>query len=249
MFLKTLLLLCFACSLCADEVDDWTESYDALLKTHVQKGEVFGVRSALVNYLDLRADPAFKKLIKDLGFLPPFEHLPPPKQLAMWINAYNCFILKIIVDHPGLHSINDLNTLFSTIWKKKVGFVGKKKYSPDDIEHAIIRKKFQEPRVHFALATASLSCPDLATYAYRAENLDAQLDRQMQLFLSNPTKGLQIRNQQIILSPVLQWHSSDFKPAPLTWLQDHKAISATQSHYSLLYFDYNWALNAQPGKN
>jgi hypothetical protein len=249
MFHKILLFLCLSCFLFADEVDEWTKSYNALLKTHVQAGEAEGIKTTLVNYPALRSDSTFKKLFKDLANLPPLDPLNPSKQLAMWINAYNFFILKIVVDHPEVKSINDLNTLFSTIWKKKVGFVGKKKYSVDDIEHSIIRKKFQEPRVHFALSTASLSSPDLAMDAYQGEHLDTQLDQRMKVFLGDSTKGLRIHNEQITLSPILKWHSSDFKPNPQTWLQEHKILSSTQAHYPIFYFDYNWSLNAQASKN
>ncbi len=202
-----------------------------------------------MNYRGLRGEASFKKLLKDLANLPCFEELPCDQQLAMWINAYNCLILKIIVDHPGLHAITDLNSLFSTVWKKKTGLVAKKKYSPDDIEHGVIRKKFHDTRIHFALASASLSSPDLAPYAYRGEHLQDQLNQRMQNFLRNPTKGLEILNQQITLSPILRWYSSDFKPDPLIWLDNHHLISAHAFRYPLLYFDYNWTLNAQPGQN
>ena len=52
--------------------------------------------------------------------------------------------------------------------------------SLDNIEHGTLRKKYNDPRIHFALVCASISCPRLRNEAYMADKLDAQLDDQGQ---------------------------------------------------------------------
>ena len=46
--------------------------------------------------------------------------------------------------------------------------MGGRKYTLNDIEHEILRKRFKEPRIHFAINCASKSCPDLAAQVAEA---------------------------------------------------------------------------------
>ena len=66
--------------------------------------------------------------------------------------------------------------------------IGNDKFSLNDIEHKTLRKKFTEPRMHFALNCASMSCPKLRNEAYEADKLDKQLDDQARAFLSDKSK-------------------------------------------------------------
>ena len=66
--------------------------------------------------------------------------------------------------------------------------VGGRQYSLDHIEHKILRK-MGEPRMHFAIVCASVSCPDMRPEAYNALDLEAQLDDQVRQFLKNQKKG------------------------------------------------------------
>lgn len=98
--------------------------------------------------------------------------------------------IKVALDQYPTKSIRDGGSLLPPIWKKKVATVGGVPYALDDIEHGMLRKAFREPRVHFAIVCASLSCPDLRAEPFEAARLDAQLDQQAAAFLSNATKGL-----------------------------------------------------------
>jgi len=250
--MKKVLILCltfFCCSFsfASDLFQEWLDLYHPLMEKYVVKGKKRGVYSTLVKYDELRNDSDFRKVIYDLARLPSFETLPDKKdQLAMWINAYNVLCIKVIVENAKLKSIKDLDSAFSSIWKKKVGVVAGKKYSLDEIEHDTIRAKFREPRVHFALVCASLSCPDLANFAYRGEHLDEQLDHQTQAFLKNKTKGMNVsqRNEKIYLSKIFKWYSDDFSPSVKGWLESNKYITQQELSYSTGYLKYDWALNS-----
>ncbi|MCB1075415.1 MAG: DUF547 domain-containing protein, partial [Simkania sp.] len=140
VFLILALLLCVNLSHASDLFQEWLNLYQPLLEKYVVKGKKRGIYTTLVDYDGLRSDSDFRKVIYDLARLPSFETLPDKKdQLAMWINAYNVLCMKVIVENPKLDSIKDLDSAFSSIWKKKIGVVSGKKYSLDEIEHDTIR--------------------------------------------------------------------------------------------------------------
>ena len=135
--------LCFPLLICADIADDWTEKFSSVLQKYVTDGEVAGIKAALVNYEGLQEDPTFKALGIELANLPSFEQYTLPKQLALWINSYNFLLLKAVADNPGISSIKDLSSRGS-VWKAKIGKVAGVEYSPDEIEHGIIRETFND---------------------------------------------------------------------------------------------------------
>lgn len=248
--LKSLCLsfFCLPLILCADIADDWTEKFSSVLQKYVADGEVAGIKAALVNYNGLREDPTFKTLANELANLPSFDQYPPSKQLALWINSYNFLMLKVVADNPGIGSVKDLSSRGrGSIWKAKIGTVAGVEYSPDEIEHEVIKENFHDPRTHFALVCASLSCPDLATYAYTGNNLEDQLKERIKIFLNNPTKGMSISESQgrIFLSKIFDWYKKDFTPSPLMWIKNMGLITEEQAYYSLKFFSYNWDLNEQ----
>ena len=153
--------------------------WDNLLKKHVsQEGNV--------NYKGFIAD---KTLLEEyLGLLstnPPNKTWTKEEQLAYWINAYNAFTVKLIVDHYPVRSIKDIKkgvVFINSVWDMEFFTIGGKKMNLNDIEHGIIRKEFKEPRIHFAVNCASLSCPPLRNEAFTASQLDEQLSDQTKFF-------------------------------------------------------------------
>jgi hypothetical protein len=142
---------------------DWSD-YSALLKQNVQPGETSGIRTNLVNYTVIASDPKFSSLIERLASFNP-SSLKGAEKLAFYINTYNLFAIKLIADHKPKHSIRDIGTWFSPVWQKPAAMLNTKTISLDTIEHKILRH-MNEPRIHFAIVCASLSCPDLRTEAY-----------------------------------------------------------------------------------
>jgi hypothetical protein len=114
------------------------------------------------------------------------------QRLAFWINAYNAFTLRAIVDHypirrPWLtlqprNSIRQIDGVWTTMRWRAAG----REVTLDDIEHQILRRELKEPRIHFAINCASVSCPPLPPEPYRAETLDAQLDEAARRYLASP---------------------------------------------------------------
>ena len=178
------------------------------------------------------------------------------EKLAFWINAYNAFTLKLILDnYPAVKSIRDLDEPWaSKSWKAASGT-----YSLDDIEHTILRKVLKEPRIHFALVCASISCPDLLPKAFLPKKLDEQLDAATRAFLADTSKGFEIVGKKdgqftIRLSRLFEWFSGDFKKAagsvakfvtPYLPEADRKRMERHVDDLEIVYFEYDWKLNGK----
>ncbi len=172
------------------------------------------------------------------------------EQLAYWINAYNAYTVKLVLDHWPLKSIKDIRPdgkgFINSVWDIKFIEIEGHEYDLNNIEHGIIRPKFEDNRIHVAVNCASVSCPPLINRAYRAASLDAQLDAQVEAFLKSSRNDLS-DSQAPKLSSIFKWYGPDFK-----WNGGSlEKFVATHSDYVLpkgvawQYLDYDWGINSQ----
>jgi hypothetical protein len=175
-------------------------AFDALLHADVRNG--------MVDYDAFAAAPAFASYLARLASFDPTT-LSPPDQIAFWINAYNAYTIQLINAHRERESIRNIDKTFGLIraygpWKEKLAVVGGTAYGLDDIEQDILRKRYHEPRIHFALVCAAMGCPPLRSEAYVGSRLNAQLDDQARIFLlQSPTKNrVDVATNTVYLSPI-----------------------------------------------
>ena len=224
-----------------------------LLQKHVQNG--------LVNYSRLCSDPKLNEYINQLSETNPDNIRDRNDLLAFWINAYNAFTLKVICDNYPLKSINDLHfgglvigtVLKKTVWDKNFIEIDKKKYSLNKIEHEIIRKKFNDPRAHFALVCASLGCPSLLNEAFVGDKLDEQLEQQGNQFLQDSNKNIFDTDKKLArISKIFDWFKNDFgnnKKERLLYLSRFLPeeiaieIRLNPEQWKVKHTKYNWNLN------
>lgn len=260
LMLMALLLLSAQGLATADETYDPNHTaYDEVLKEFVKDG--------LVDYPGLKKNP--KQLNQYLDYLSgikqqEFKSWDENDQLAYLINFYNAATLKLIVDHYPVKSIKDIGGLLSGPWRQKVVNLFGDTINLSTLEHEIIRKNYDEPRIHIALVCAAKGCPPLRNEAYTGEKLDRQLDNQSDVFLAGPT-GLRIDrpNNAVYLSSILKWYGKDFirKYTPESGFagfdkteqavlhftsryvseDDRKYLES--GNYSIDYLDYDWSLN------
>ena len=219
--------------------------FDKVLKKNVNA-------KGLVDYKALKADPAaLDQYLALVSKNPPAASWSKNEQMAYWINAYNAYTIRLILDHYPLNSIKDIGSkikipFVTTPWAAKFFSIGGKKMSLDNIEHGTLRKNYNDPRIHFALVCASYSCPRLRNEAYTAARLDAQLDDQGRDFLNNPAKN-KPGKASAQLSKYFDWYKGD-------WEKNGQSVPAWVNKYSTVkmdpkatvsYLDYNWSLNAQ----
>lgn len=182
-----------------------------------------------------------------------FSAFNPDEKLSFLINAYNAFTVKLILDHLPLKSIKDTGTVFTGPWKKKFfSLFGKEMYL-DAIEHDLIRKKFNEPRIHFAVNCASIGCPSLRPSAYTASKLQEELDQAETVFFLNSEKFKVVGNT-FFVSSILDWYGDDFvkKHGDLKKYLLGKALTLKIAksplkleEIKLEFPDYDWNLNGK----
>lgn len=158
--------------------------------------------------------------------------------LAYWINAYNAYTVKLILDNYPLKSIKDIKDP----WGRKLFTLGTKKYSLEEIEHEILRK-MNEPRIHFAINCASFSCPNLSNQAYTEAKLESQLEAGAKAFVNDKTKNT-ITANSIEISKIFDWFSGDFKTkgTVIDYLNQYSAVKINKNA-KVKYKEYNWSLN------
>lgn len=225
-------------------------AYARLLESHVRPGMVNGIQANLVDYAGLKADPDYVTALADLAVARPEALASEAARFAFWVNAYNLLAIKTVVDRYPVKSIRDGGSWLTSIWKTKIGVAAGRERTLDEIEHEILRKEFREPRVHFAIVCASLSCPDLRREPYTAERLEAQLDEATRDFLANRTKGLlpDGRRRNVRVSMIFKWFAADFPGGVAPFLRAHVSTSeaawlASLTPADLAYLDYDWSLN------
>lgn len=176
--------------------------------------------------------------LQELTKLVPNQSWTKQETLAFWINAYNAFTIKLIIDNYPIKSIKDIRKP----WDKEFIKIGNKTISLNHIEHEILRK-MNEPRIHFAIVCASVSCPKLLNEAYTTENLENQLTRAAKDFLSDSSKN-SISTNNLELSKLFKWFGSDFTKhgSLIDFLNVHSDIQISNDA-KIKFKDYNWNLN------
>ncbi len=229
-----------------------SDDFTAVLSAHVDD-------QGLVDYAALVADPApLDAYLTRLATTDP-ANLSGDDRLAFWINAYNAYTLYLIRDqYPTKGILKTVSGPFiptvNSPFSDAFALVGGRTMSLDDIEHGTIREEFDEPRIHFAVNCAALSCPPLRSEAYEGATLDRQLDEQARRFLTDPNRTrVDVANGEVHLTKIMDWFKGDFggsDAAVQRWvapyITDEQASAALESAtLDVKYTSYDWSLNDQ----
>ena len=207
--------------------------------------------SGRVAYRDLQLNDGatFRRYLELLAQTRP-EDLNGEAEKAFWINAYNAVIVEGVLQGYTAEGLLGRKRLFSWFTVRIAG----KNRTPDEIEHQILRKKFHDPRIHFAIVCASSSCPKLRREAYLPERLDVQLEEATRTFVNDPTRN-QIDAQGVALSKIFDWFAEDFIANAGSvvkfvrrFVTEEKKAMLNITDSDIRYLDYNWTLNAQEGQ-
>lgn len=219
--------------------------FDRLLKKFVKEN--------LVDYSGFLDD---RKILQD--YLKQFDSVSISKlnkseQLALFINAYNAFTIELILENYSLKlkSINDIKKP----WDIKFCSIEGKKYSLNDIENHFLREKLKEPRIHFAINCASISCPPLQVYAFSPEKIEEQLTEVTFNFMKNPL-GVKVNKEVFEISKIFNWFKVDFESKDKTIISfilqylspEIKKNISDISKITIKYQEYNWNLNEWKGE-
>lgn len=179
------------------------------------------------------------------------DELGPQEQYAFYINSYNGWTIKLILmNYPGVKSIKDLGSFFQSPWKKKICRIDGKLVSLDYIEHEILRPRFKDARIHFAVNCASKGCPPLQQIPYEAGRLDEQLDKATIDFINDPQKNY-LQGNSLYVSSIFKWYEEDFKPDVLSLFIKYSRgefqnnLKTRRQSIDIKYLDYDWSLNGK----
>lgn len=182
--------------------------FDSVLKKHVTE-------DGLVDYKGLQQAPGVLDEYIDSLSSASLDDLPPGERLTLLINAYNAFTLRLILDHYPVQSIHDIRR--RDRWSNVRWQIGGNTWSLDQIEHAQIRPKHREPRIHFALVCAALGCPTLRNEAYQPQRLNDQLEEQTQRIHKDPRWfRYDSKKKTVSLTKLYKWYGEDFEKATAT---------------------------------
>ncbi|MCB0396887.1 MAG: DUF547 domain-containing protein [Flavobacteriales bacterium] len=211
--------------------------WDALLKKYVSAEGKVNYQAWLPHI-----DP-LKDYLRYIAENPPTSTWSDDEQKAYWINAYNAFTVKLILDNYPVKSINNIGTTSSKPWDIMFIEIGGQKYSLNMIEHEKLRKAFHDPRIHFALNCASKSCPPLLNAAYTANQLHAQLEEQTRAFINDKTQNL-IGTDKATISKIFNWYAEDFASSGgvVSFINKY-TDGGLKEGATITYQDYNWSLN------
>ena len=215
--------------------------WDVLVKKHVSK-------NGMVDYQGFLKDKNQLQVYLDkLSANRPTSKWSKNEKMAFWINAYNAFTVKLILDHYPINSIKDIKKgipFVNSVWDITFIPMGKEKIDLNYIEHSILRKEFKDPRIHAAINCASFSCPLLRNEAYYASRLDEQLNDAMRRFVNDSERN-QLDKSNIKISKIFSWFAGDFKLNGLSVVDylNKYAKKRVQQNAKIDFLDYQWELN------
>ncbi|MBI2923874.1 MAG: VTT domain-containing protein [Planctomycetes bacterium] len=217
-------------------------AFDALLRKHVSK-------DGMVDYGGMKADgAALDAYIASLAKVP-IDDLGRSQRLALLINGYNAFTVRLILDYYPIASIKDIPA--DKRWDDRRWTVGGNVWSLNQIEHEQIRPHFREPRVHFALVCAAIGCPPLRDEAYGADRLEKQLEAQaVYVHARDLWFHFDAGTDVLKLTSLYNWYSGDFDQVAgsatkyaAKWSPALKAALEAGGRPKVEFLKYDWSLN------
>ncbi len=238
--------------------------WDQLLKRHVHRLDE-GASTAVDYQGMLQDNAALKTYLARLSAVnsAQFNDWDKHTQLAFLINAYNAWTVQLVVEAwPDLNSIKDLGNWFRSPWQRRFIPLLGQHLSLDDIEHELIRGsgRYKEPRIHFAVNCASISCPALRQEAYVGQRLTLQLEQQTLSFLGDRQFN-RLEQDTLFLSSIFKWYREDFERGWLgldrlegflinygdaLGLSSAQQTQLLQGDLNIEFLDYDWRLNRLP---
>lgn len=193
---------------------------DQVLQEHVTHG--------LVNYRALKVAPqVLDRYLRTLATIDPDDYARWTRQekLALWINAYNAYTLRAILDHypisrslladPLLQYPPDSIRQIPGVWSRLRWKVMGREYTLDHMEHVTLRKTLNEPRIHFVLVCASMGCPLLESHAFDAAHLEERLEQAAHNYLYRDSKiRIDTQAHSVRLPRIFEWFAEDFTVLP-----------------------------------
>jgi Protein of unknown function, DUF547 len=239
---------------------DFSQNFGELFARHWRPATaIHGIETTVFDYAGIareiwQPDSSFSKTVDALRRVNTDSLTGDDVEKAFWINVYNFAAMKLAAENYPVPSIIDARISADDPWGVPAVSIGGTSYSLKEIENAILLKKFEDPRIVFAISCAAVSCPDRANEIFDGDRIDGQLDQIIRQFFRNSDKGLEIDvdrntvtlswilkadqrlfggNQEGVLRFVSRYAAADVAK----WIDQHLAET------TVVYFKHDWGLN------
>jgi hypothetical protein len=209
------------------------------------------VENGVVDYAGFQKEEAVLDRYLKVIEMTDLDRLSADEMFAFYVNAYNAWTIKLILSrYPEIESIRELGFFNTGPWKKDVVRVKDKVLSLDEVEHEILRPTYRDPRIHFVVNCASISCPPLLAEPLTASRLQEQLDTATRRFVNNPDENY-LKGDELHVSRIFKWYSEDFDNDIagyiLKWAEGDlkRELEARRGAIDVVYRDYDWSLNGR----
>ena len=214
---------------------DYFNKTDKFLSTNVKAGKV--------NYKSINADKSkLDELVTYAANKQKFSS--PTEEKTFYLNTYNILVIKGIINAYPTKGPMEIPGFFD----KKTFSVNGASVTLNGIENDIVRKKFNDARIHFALVCGAKSCPPVQPYAFMPAKLDAQLETlTKQSIQNNSFTKVDIKKGTASISMIFNWYKDDFIKAKGSVVNFLNAYLKTPLPANTIIenYTYDWALNTQ----
>lgn len=197
------------------------------------------VSDGLVKYGQIKSNPSTLNELVNYISTANLDQMDDSGKLAFYMNAYNLYVIKQIIDQYPVGSPMDIEGFFD---QKKITVAGEQ-LTLNDLENKKIRS-YSDPRIHFTLVCAAMGCPRLGNFAFTPELVEEQLEMQTRLALNDP-KFIRSKGETLEISEIFKWYRSDFgeTDADLVLFLKKYRNNEVASDVKLSYYTYDWKLN------
>jgi len=245
------------------------DAWDRVLQANVAEGVINGLQIRIVNYSGIAADADFSAFMDSLAALDndTVQAASLEEQYALYLNAYNAFAIKLIVENPCKYNITNgtVGECLGPIqkigdiehaWGRNVSKIGGVDWGLGDIsDHKLRLPPLGNHLIFGALNSGCTSCPDLPVQAFRPATVFAQLDAQMRSFLNDTSRGLYLNRSDLslLVSKNFEFKMEDFGNASaivefvLSYMpaDDQTFVSENYGDISLQFLDWDPSVNGQ----
>lgn len=217
-------------------LESFTKKTNALLSERVADGQV--------DYKSIKSDRSqIDELYRQIGEMS-LDGASEAEKKAFYINAYNIATIHQVIGNYPINSPNEVAGFFD----QKKHTVAGEQLTLNELEKTKLLQPYQDPRIHFVLVCAAASCPPLADFAYRADQLDEQLNQKTRQALNNP-KFVRVMEdkKKVELSKIFEWYQRDFtnEAESVTAYVNRYREKKIPTDYQIEYYEYDWSLNQQ----
>jgi Protein of unknown function, DUF547 len=201
------------------------------------------VKSGKVNYKAIAADKIkLEEIITYAATKQKFTNADEKK--AYYLNTYNMLVIKGIINNYPTKGPMEIKGFFD----KKEYVVNGASVTLNYIENDIIRKTYNDARIHFALVCGAKSCPPIPNYAFITSKLESQLDVLTKQSIQNKNfTKIDAANNKASISMLFNWYKDDFiksKGSVIAFLNAYLKTPIAETTVVENY-TYDWALNGQ----